>query len=226
MRTELNSSSDKIFFVSDQELIRLKDTINEQIKKINHDNGASFLFEIRLKNGAISNPSILDEILSLENNGSTLVERITINATADNAKTGLVSITFDKSGIDRFGHSIAYKIISADKDWAFICASSIEERISRITSNSFVKLFFIDVHPRIVPLIAMITMFLWFYLNIPRTEDYTAQIKELAATISDPVELIIEIAILKSSRMAPTDTFFIILVLILSIFLFVPRVLK
>lgn len=72
----------------------------------------------------------------------------------------------------------------------------------------------------------MIAMFLWFYLNIPRTEYYTAQIKELAATISDPVELIIEIEILNSSRMAPTDTFFIILVLILSIFLFVPRVLK
>lgn len=57
MKTELTPKIKSGFFLNNIELIRIKDSQNEQIKKINGGCDATFTYEVKYLNGGISYPN-------------------------------------------------------------------------------------------------------------------------------------------------------------------------
>lgn len=145
MKSESGKTFDHGFAIGEQELRRIHDLICQQMKASVGDGNFESSFELKFKNGVISNPSSLDEILSQENIGSSSIERlnITVFKTDDinNTKIFIQFMNTNQDGADSDDSPIKYKVVGNDRDWVFITSSQLDERIGRVKIFSITKSF-------------------------------------------------------------------------------------
>lgn len=109
-------------------------------------------------------PILIDDILSEENDGSKKLTRIIMSAVGSDPQKGEIQVKFSdlsqKENSDEY--PISYSVISDDKDWAFVTASTIDERISKIKSGGLAqftsKSNFRALSMSLVAMLAMIVM--------------------------------------------------------------------
>lgn len=141
VRTEIKNSYNDGFVLNEIELTRIKDVQNDLVKRINGGKDAAFEFQAKYHNGAIYKPLSLSDILAGENHGSSRVVRILMRA-KDNGNNNVIVIQFsDVAHEGRSIDAISYSIQAQDKDWAFVAASTIDERIKKVKMPRATKIF-------------------------------------------------------------------------------------
>jgi hypothetical protein len=210
MKTEIKPRIKSGFFLNEIELIRIKDAQNEQIKKINNNVDAEFNFEVKYKNGAISNPSSISDILNEENDGSKSIIRLKMEARQQIQNGAEVHIQF--SDVSHQENSdevpISYLIQSNDKDWTFVSASTIEERISKVKSGKIAEFFSLDkLLPAAMAAFTLAMMaFLMFYGNMASVDQRRA-IDDIYSHSKNSNEFIYKLEIWRITRSAGIESF-------------------
>ena len=139
INVEANESFEYGFILTESELRRIVDTINDQFKKLDQNVEINTIYEIKYANGVVASTTILDDIIKEENSGSAKIVRLQIssdsNALDHQHKT---VITFEDTEGDSAQYPIKYKIIGSSRDWVFVTSSMLEERIKKIKRSDTV----------------------------------------------------------------------------------------
>lgn len=213
MRSEAKKSFQQGFELTEQELRRIYDVMSQQISRVVNSPKSSF--EIKFRNGVISEPLTLDEIFQLENIGSGAIERLQVQI-SDGADKPEYSIKIEfintaseaESGTD----SIKYTVIGSDNNWVFVTSSQIEERISRVKRFAFNRLLKLEGGIGILtifPLIAMLIPIITIFSRIGNVELSTSQkidaieLQWQNGTLKDPVEVMIALERMQNERNNP-----------------------
>jgi hypothetical protein len=151
MKTENQRSYNTGFVLTEPELRRIHQLIIEQFQRhLGSTANIKVSYEIRYRNGSISEPNSLDTIIAQENIGSSAITRLGIRFTDDNNPFLYdVTLRFINLDLENYGSkSISYTVIGNDRDWVFIITSLLDDRIKRIkrfriyTTDNFMSLFF------------------------------------------------------------------------------------
>lgn len=210
MRTEIEKSFDHGFFLSEQEIRRILDWLVQQVERKGAFRRA---FEIKFANGAIAKPSSLDEVVGQENIGSKAITRLKI--TVDDGQQPpnyLVEMTFSDAtligeGGDRKkeeGKPIRYSVSGDDRDWVFVTASELDERIGRLRQFRF-NASGRAVMKYVLPFVMILTMAFMVHLvsDLSNTSDKIG-LEHLRSAwkkgdVKDPIEIMFEIDALRHS---------------------------
>jgi hypothetical protein len=134
MRTQAHRRYESGFVLNEQELRRIHDVADQQMKRAFSDDMYEAVYEMRFENGAIAEPKNLDEVFAQENWGSAGIRlvRLTFRARTQVPSTG-INVTFaDTKATEDAKGSISYEIEGEDRDWVFVASSQLSERIARI----------------------------------------------------------------------------------------------
>lgn len=121
------------FTLTEQELRRICNTIDQQMQK--KTNAYQQTFTLTFKNGGEEELDTLDKVLNAENSGGWLIREIIIITKCGSSNTR-ISVDLDTSSFT----SVFLLIEDDDRDWVYVTASLIEERINRI-KRPFPKIF-------------------------------------------------------------------------------------
>lgn len=134
MRSELSRRLSHGFVLTEQELRRILDLVLEQFKKVGLQGAPVVGLLVKHRNGAITNPSNLDEIVSHENFGSSAVERLELEVSdKGDAPSTHIHVSFTAWGPgDDDEAGVGYRIHGLERDWVFITGSLLDERIAKV----------------------------------------------------------------------------------------------
>ena len=151
MKTQNQRSYNTGFVLNEQELRRIHQLIIDQFERhLGSTVNIKMSYEIRYRNGSISEPNSLDTIMAQENIGSLAITHLGIRFTDDNNPFLYdVTLRFINLDLEKYGSaSISYTVIGNDRDWVFIVTSLLDERIKRIkrfriyAADNFINLGF------------------------------------------------------------------------------------
>lgn len=139
MKTKIDKSYDAGFLLGESELRRFIDVISEAFSKSQMK--AEYAFQLKLADGSILEPSNIDEILSQENFGSKEIMSLNLKC-QNNENDSCVELEF-KDGLKnpKNWDAISYQINSDNRDWAFVLASELDERVKKIKMISWARFF-------------------------------------------------------------------------------------
>ena len=135
MKTEAKKAFHHGFKLTEAELRRIFDCLVAQMERIPGCQDPSASFEVKFRNGSVSQPSTLDEILDLENFGSGSIQRLKIDMRPSGmGEKYAIGLEFTNLHAERDGPngSIRYRISGDDRHWVFTASSELEERIVKI----------------------------------------------------------------------------------------------
>lgn len=227
MKTEIRPKIESGFFLNETELMRIKDAQNEQIKKISGGVDADFEFEVKYKNGAISVPDSISDVLSEENDGTESVVRLTITAKSSLDENNKIGISFNdvSQEINSDASPISYIVQADDKDWTFVTSSTIEERIGKVKTGKIPNGLMNNRLNSVTPLIFMVGAFAISFLSFSNPEEGRVQkLQHIRDTSSSVIDYIHRVNLLQAQEMnriayAPLGivAFFIIIVFLMMI---------
>lgn len=137
MRTEIRKQIDRGFFMSESELRRIAETLKDQFGKPPCGTAVEVQCKVTFQNGGFSEDVTVDQVLELENGGSAAIRGLTIQAHSDGEKPAYaVDLDFAAAPSSE-DSSIAYRVRGDDRDWAFVTASLLEERLTRVRRFPF-----------------------------------------------------------------------------------------
>lgn len=148
MKTENQRSYNTGFVLTEPELRRIHQLIIEQFQRqLGSSVNIKVSYEIRYRNGSISEPNSLDTIIDQENIGSSAITRLGIRFTDDNNPFLYdVTLRFINLDLEKYGStSISNTVIGNDRDWVFIITSLLDDRIKRIRRFSINREQFVNV---------------------------------------------------------------------------------
>lgn len=129
MKAEKTGEYNFGFVLNESNVRRIIDTAKEQLSKLaSKEEEITLNYSVKFKNGAVVDNMSIDEILSLDNFGSTSITKLSIKSFIEKSDN-LIEIVFQNPEIENKEYSIFYMIRSFDRDWVFITLSLIQERI-------------------------------------------------------------------------------------------------
>ena len=137
-RTEAIRKYKSGFELNEQELRRLHDVADQQIKRALSNAEYETLYAVKFQNGATSEFNLIDEVFEGENWGSSATRLVALRfrEMAQSPKTKIEIYFADPSACDG-RESITYRVEGQDRDWVFVASSQISERISRVERQNF-----------------------------------------------------------------------------------------
>jgi hypothetical protein len=147
MKTEARKKFYHGYVLNEQELRRIVDTAIQQIRKLNTPSEPKIRFELKFRNGTLTNSTSVDDILSLENVGPKQIVRLSIDITdgtepdnppehTETTHSGIHVHFFNPRDDDDWSRSAAYVVKGEERDWVLVTASELEERIAKVKSFS------------------------------------------------------------------------------------------
>jgi hypothetical protein len=203
MRSEARRIYSDGFFLSEQELRRLYDIAIQQMKKTILSESIKSEIEVKFRNGVISNPEKLDDVFTLENEGSASIEEISMDLFDKEEKPNYrVLVSFSNPLTQYNSESIRYYIVGNERDWVFITSSLIEERISKIkrfTTRRFMGKslgrYVSNAYTTIASLFFIVLVFTFFVFQAaPRSETLESiEADWRSGRLTDPLEALIRL---------------------------------
>lgn len=201
-----NKTYDHGFLIKEQELRRLVDLMSDQHKKTS-DNPTKFIFNMKFSNGAVEITDNIDDVLNLDNEGSSSIKSLEIASTQTNNEVeNEIKVKLQTLDNEHYYDEkpIKYSIRGQSRDWVFVTSSLIEERITKIKKRNF--LFNHDTK-RVLKTFSIPFLSMFFLLGIiismysKSASLREAQLKAItkienqwnAKKLSDPVKVIIEL---------------------------------
>lgn len=142
MKTEIRKSLQFGFVLSEQELRRLTQAIHEHVAKLNLPTVPEISHVAVLKDGSRVESSKIDDLLSLENAGGQAITRVSMSVSDSEAKpTWKIAVEFHDADLNpKTWESITFEVIGESRDWAFVAASDIEDRLRRTKTIAWAAL--------------------------------------------------------------------------------------
>jgi hypothetical protein len=181
--TEVSQSFNHGFVLTEQELRRIYDTALQQMKQIVGNNEIGLSFKLKYKNNFTAEKSTIDEVLSETNGGVWEVQDLEIEI--EETEVGKKYSTNENKIVIRFNRTkpflspITYEIKGKSRDWVYLTASQLDDRIAKIKYFSLDHLrnsepiqitFFILLIAIVASIVFMIILFLFtstkFTLNV------------------------------------------------------------
>jgi hypothetical protein len=202
MKTEARQSFSHGFVLTEQELRRIADVATQQLVKVRPSPPPKTQIELRFRNGTITESDSLDDLLSLENVGAKHIVRMRISFESERDVPGrvislpdhLISLTFANTEENKDERPISYAVRGSDRDWVFVTASELEERIAKVKSFSPRRFFSHFPFSLVVTLLFALSFMAAIYFATRPRHYSTAQTMETqwkAGTLRDPIEAII-----------------------------------
>ncbi|VXB04062.1 hypothetical protein [Chryseobacterium sp. 8AT] len=127
------------FLIKEQELRRIVDLMADQHKKTS-DSPIKFLFNMKFSNGAVEITDNIDDVLNLDNEGSSGIKSLEIASTQKNNEAeNEIKVKLQALDNEHYYDEkpIKYIIRGQSRDWVFVTSSLIEERIAKIKKRNF-----------------------------------------------------------------------------------------
>jgi hypothetical protein len=197
MKTEARKSFRHGFVLTEQELRRIAGVATDQLEKIPLSQKPKTHIEVRFQNGTLTDSDSLDDLVSLENVGSKHIVRMHIGFTHEGDKSEhAIGLTFTDTDQDDDPRPISYIVRGPDRDWVFVTASELEERIAKVKSFSPQRYF--SGKSRVpfsaIGLLFSLTIFFVMMIALDHRQPSAAQSIESqwkAGALRDPIEAII-----------------------------------
>lgn len=207
MRTEIKKSFSWGFVATEQDFRRLIQTANDQLLKPAGSVLSDGKYTVKLKDGSVIETNILDDIFLLENVGNKLIQEVSCNF-ASTHPNGTCTITVelrDGSINEKKWDSASYLVSGDTRDWAFVAASELDERLRRMKvvawesilakRSAFALIYFVSM---------MVAMFGSVYFVKLDTVHLQLQDLYAAGELANPIEAIIALERIKANR-SPTE---------------------
>ena len=125
-KTEVPISFRHGFVLSEQELRRISSACREQLVKAGGET-VTESYVAHLKDHSVIESEAIEDVLSLENGGHKEIVRLELNFDSEPNK---IELRFKDAHQDsKSWESIGFDITSSDRDWAFLTASDLEDRV-------------------------------------------------------------------------------------------------
>jgi hypothetical protein len=202
MKTEARQSFSHGFVLTEQELRRIADVATQQLVKVRSSPPPTTQIELRFRNGTITESDSLDDLLSLENVGAKHIVRMRISfeSEKDSPPRALsfpdhvITLAFTNTEENKDERPISYVVKGSDRDWVFVTASELEERIAKVKSFSPQALFShisFSVVVALVFTLSLMTMMIYATTSHHYSTGQTMEAQWKAGTLRDPIEAII-----------------------------------
>jgi hypothetical protein len=135
MKTEARKVLKHGYWLTEQELRRIVDSLIQQMERVSLRSDIITSFELKFQNGVISETQLIDDVISQENIGSGAINRLKIHMKSmNNTVHPEISLEFINAEAENESDLVAirYHIVGDDRDWVFVTSSQLEERLGRI----------------------------------------------------------------------------------------------
>ena len=203
MQVESSKTFKTGFVLKETDLRRIVDTIQDQFAKLPSSPQSSGTFSLKLRNGAILETSSLDEVLTLENGGSSQIMRLEYEhqTKSENPPT-IATIEFINADSDDAtgSTSIRFHVHGSNRDWVFVTSSQLEERCERLRRFALNQLSGkgpLAIAFRLLTPVIMLLFTVGIMVSMGRTIDNRPQTSKLleeaikAGTVKEPIEAIL-----------------------------------
>lgn len=142
-KAEVKKSYQTGFALTESELRRLHEVLVQQIKKTPIGDDFVMSYELKYRNGAVSYPISIDDVLDQENFGSLGVLRFRIEiADKEEKPSNMIGVLFcNVDEDDWYLNPISSVVLGEDRDWVFLTSSQLDERIGKTRLFSLSRFF-------------------------------------------------------------------------------------
>jgi hypothetical protein len=196
MQTEVVKFFKRGFVLSEQELRRIYQSCIDNCKKSGCD-APRHVTEIKMEDGAVLKSDDIEEILLLENSGSKKITRLKLEFDDGSSDpTWSIKVSFcDVSNESNTSTSVTLDVKSSSRDWAFITAAELEERLKKISIISWNNMLSKKWMSSVAMILMMVVMFgsMIFFTDIDSQPQAGQALQESydSGAIKDPIEAII-----------------------------------
>jgi hypothetical protein len=133
MKAEVKKSYQTGFALTESELRRFHEVLVQQIKKTPIGDDFVMSYELKYRNGAVSYPTSIDDVLAQENFGSVGILRFRIEvADKEEKPSNMIGVQFcNLDEDDWYLYPISSVVLGEDRDWVFLTSSQLDERIGK-----------------------------------------------------------------------------------------------
>jgi len=201
MRTEITRSYKWGFLLPEQELRRIIQAATEHGSKA--IDGGEFRLSVQtvLRDGSIIESSSADEVFTLENNGSRRITGVHVTvAPKVESDDWVIHVGFEDGSVnEKSWESASLHIVGASRDWAFVTASDLEERMRRVRLVSFDAIFGSRSSIIIVPVLFVGSMLL--STNFVQHNSHLLLQKQYeSGQLHNPIEALIALEKIKNAQ--------------------------
>lgn len=139
------------YILTEQELRRIFDTVEQQIKKKQTNYQQSFV--LLFKNGGEEELQDLDKIFSMDNGGQWTIQKLSIDLEGNDQST-LISLEF-VSGFT-LETTIWLFVQASDRDWVYVTVSLLEERWKAMRRGEFINRTRIDSCLMVIGVVSLV----------------------------------------------------------------------
>lgn len=204
MKSEVFKTFKCGFVLSEQDIRRVWNCCEQHFSKLNPQN-PHIVLEANLKDASVVSTKSIDEILSLENGGAKQITKVNLNIRdAEKDAKHSIEVTFRNGYRDATSWiSMALLVQGEDRDWVFLAADEIEDRLKRLRR---LGVEYLAAHRLILPILMGVCVLLAFSFLIIFTgsavRDALAQIEEKVSAGQElnPVSVLLQIEQAKQAR--------------------------
>ena len=205
MKTEIIKSYSWGFALTEQDLRRIVQVVLDSFGKIHNASPPKFTINLKLKDGSVVNAVELEDVFLLENSGEK-----TINAVGLHWELGLdgenptqkVDIDFQNGTENKKNwDSVSYLVLGSTRDWAFVTASEIDERLKRTKQIAWESIFAKKwIFSALMLLFTFIVLLTSAYFTPQDQYHITLDKMYGAGQLKDPIDALIVLERLKAEK--------------------------
>jgi hypothetical protein len=189
--TEIKKSYKRGFILTEQELRRIIQACHDHGAKT--DGAVLSEMAVVLRDGSRIETQNPEEVFALENAGIKRIAAVEGNFNFASTPAAHINFAFRDGQRDpQSWTSISYEVAGESRDWAFLAAAELDDRVRRVTTLSWDYVFQSKLAKIIVPLLTVFAMVVGFALFKPDS-GLVANLKSqyAAGNFHDPIEAII-----------------------------------
>ena len=203
MRTEITKTYSWGFVATEQDFRRLIQTATDHLLK---PVGAALepsRYTVKLKDGAIVETATLDDIFQIENIGNKLIREISteLSSTHPVGRCAIQVDLVDGAANEKSWNSATYTVSGDTRDWAFVAAAELDERLKRMRVFAWEAIFASKLTTLLAMLAAMVMALVGAsYFKPPDKTHVELETMYKAGKLSNATEALIALERIKANR--------------------------
>ncbi|MFM9957108.1 MAG: hypothetical protein ACKVZJ_03465 [Phycisphaerales bacterium] len=203
MRTEISKSFSWGFVATEQDFRRLIQTATDHLLKPSGASLGMSQYEVRLEDGSVFQTAQFDDVFQLENAGNKIIREVSCSLSSSHPG-GECTINVelkDGNTNKKNWDSATYRVSGDTRDWAFVAASDLDERLKRMKAIAWESIFAQRWPMTVIMLAGMpLSIFGSFYFKPKDTTHVQLQSLYAEGKLANPTEAIIALEKIKASR--------------------------
>lgn len=203
MRTEISKAYRWGFVATEQDLRRLIQTAIDHLEKPTGAVLDACRYVVKLKDGAIVETAAIDDVFQIENIGNKLIREVSaeLSAVHPGGRCAIHVALIDGASNEKSWNSATYAVTGDTRDWAFVAASELEERLKRMKTIAWESIFAQKWTSMLIMVLVMIAgLVAATYFGPPQNAHLELEAMYKSGSIPNATEAIIALEKIKASR--------------------------